>query len=77
MPSVKSYQNRKLEIELLKKEVEALKMTLRLYREYILRAYDPDAADLIAIPSCLKPFDALTYIEEKRYGPNHFTQELS
>jgi hypothetical protein len=54
------------EIELLKKEIDALKITLRLYREYILKAYDPDAADLIEIPQCLKPLDAIRYAGEKQ-----------
>lgn len=60
----------KQEIELLKKEIEALKLTNRLYREYILKNYNPDAADIIEIPSCLKPLDSIEYIGEIR-GFNH------
>jgi hypothetical protein len=86
MASCKSYQNRKHEIELLKRDVErlqintrrlenivvsqgeeinALKMTIRLYREYVLKAYDPDAADIIEIPNCLKPLDSIKYVGEQ------------
>lgn len=73
MASCKSYQNRKHEIELLKREVEVLKVTLRLYRDYILKNYNPDfvnMADIVEIPLCLKPLDAIRYIGEIR-GFNH------
>jgi hypothetical protein len=56
----------KQEIELLKKEVEALKLTNRLYREYILKNYNPDVADILEIPACLKPLDSIEYIGEIR-----------
>jgi hypothetical protein len=59
------------ETELLKKEIEALKVTLRLYREYILKNYSGDFVNLVdiartrvEIPKCLKPFDAIKYIGE-------------
>jgi uncharacterized protein involved in exopolysaccharide biosynthesis len=55
------------EIELLKKEIEALKVTLRLYREYVMKAYDPDAVNIIEIPRCLKPLDAIIYAGEKQW----------
>jgi hypothetical protein len=69
MASCKSYQNRKHEIELLKQEVEALNVTLRLYRDYILKNYNPDfinMVDIVEIPLCLKPRDAIRYIGEIR-----------
>lgn len=81
MPSVKSYQNRKYEIELLKREIEALQITIRLYREYVLKAYP--LPSLVAsppsmeIPSCLKPLDAIRYAGERQkkgviwYGPDN------
>lgn len=59
--------NKEEEIKLLKKEIEALKITLRQYRNYVLKAYDPDAADIIEIPLCLKPFDALKWSSQRGY----------
>jgi hypothetical protein len=54
------------EAELLKKEIEALKVTLRLYREYILKTYhDADFIDMVEIPNCLKPLDSIKYVGEK------------
>jgi chromosome segregation ATPase len=52
------------------KEIDQLKMTIRLYREYVLKAYDPDATDIIEIPNCLKPLDSIKYVGEKS-GFNH------
>jgi glutamyl/glutaminyl-tRNA synthetase len=55
----------KQEIELLKKEIDRLKLTLRLYREYILKTYhDADFIDLVEIPNCLKPLDSIKYVGE-------------
>jgi hypothetical protein len=47
------------------KEINQLKMTIRLYREYVLKAYDPDATNIIEIPNCLKPLDSIKYVGEK------------
>jgi hypothetical protein len=85
MPSVKSYQNRKHEIERLcqrlvekdiefrkkkvelQQEIEALKLTIRLYREYIIKAYNnPDAASIIEIPGCFKPYDSIAFIAKEQ-----------
>ena len=56
----------KQEIELLKQEIEALKLTLRLYREYILKTYhDADFIDIVDIPNCLKPLDSIKYVGER------------
>lgn len=67
MPSPIIVQNTgKQEIESLKKEVEALKITLRLYREYILKTYQAaDFVELVDIPKCLKPLDSVKYVGEK------------
>jgi hypothetical protein len=55
----------KEKIDLLKKEMDQLKMTLRLYREYILKTYhDADFIDMVEIPSCLKPLDSIKYVGE-------------
>ena len=54
------------EVNALKKEIEALKLTNRLYREYILKNYNPDVADILEIPACLKPLDSIEYIGEIR-----------
>ena len=63
----------KQEIELLKQEIEALKLTLRLYREYILKTYhDADFIDIVDIPNCLKPLDSIKYVGE-RNGFDHLS----
>jgi hypothetical protein len=63
----------KQEIELLKKEIDRLKLTLRLYREYILKTYhDADFIDIVEIPNCLKPLDSIKYVGEKS-GFNHLS----
>ena len=78
MPSVKSYRNRKREIDMLQallilaqEEIDSLSLKVRLYREYILKTYDGDFLDMIdiatsvEIPKCLKPLDAIKYIGER------------
>ncbi len=58
----------KQEIESLKKEIEALNITLNLYRRYILKAYPvtmPERLERVEIPSCLKPLDAIRYMGER------------
>lgn len=55
-----------VEAERLKKKVQELEMKNRIYREYISKNYNTsvelqDALDMVEIPGCLKPLDAIEY----------------
>lgn len=63
-----------VEVERLKKKVQELEMKLRIYRDYISKTYNTpvelqDALDMVEIPACLKPLDAIEYAAN-RETPN-------
>lgn len=59
-------QTNRVEVEQLKAKIQQLELKVRVYRNYILKTYGSttdleDAIDIIEIPACLKPFDAIEY----------------
>lgn len=55
-----------VEAERLKKKIQELEMKNRIYRDYISKNYNTpvelqDALDMVEIPACFKPLDAIEY----------------
>jgi hypothetical protein len=63
-----------------KDRIQTLESQVRIYRDYIRRAYCSHALQatfLEEIPSCLKPLDAIKYSGERiNNGPDNLPQQL-